>query len=171
MNQMTETIQGRHQEILSGLNALSRAVVADAEGVHSLQLIGFLRHKLLPHMRSEEHHLYDLVDRLVATQSLGVTATMVKDHQFVESQIDSIDECLRTARLDSPQDPESLVLHRKLDTLLARLDAILRSHLQSEEDVYLAMIRHSASHEIESEIQRRMQSVYGEGKTSTSPDR
>ena len=48
MNQMIETIQAYHQEILRALNALSGALVGDAEGTHCLQLIGFLRHKLLP---------------------------------------------------------------------------------------------------------------------------
>jgi hemerythrin-like domain-containing protein len=165
MNRMIETIQGRHQEILSGLNALSRAVVADAKGTHSLQLIGFLRHKLLPHMHSEEHYLYDLVDRLVTTQSPSVTAIMAKDHQFVERRIGSICECLRAALLENAQDSERRGACRKLETLLAQLNAVLRLHLRTEEQVYLMALKQYANREIGNEVRLRMQRVFGDGKT------
>lgn len=163
MNPMIETIQGRHQEILSGLDALSRAVVADANGTHSLQLIGFLRHKLLLHMRSEEHHLYDLVDG-ITEQNPGVAATMAIDHQFVESQIDSIDEYLRTALLENAQDSGRRGVRRELETQLAQLNAVLRLHLRREEQVYLMALKHYAKREIGNEIRLRMQRVYGDGK-------
>ncbi|MGC1678459.1 MAG: hemerythrin domain-containing protein [Candidatus Binataceae bacterium] len=164
MNQMIETIQGRHQEILSGLNALSRAVVADAGGTHSLQLIGFLRHNLLPHMHSEEHQLYDLVAGLITTQSPSVSAIMAKDHQFVESQIDSIDEYLRTVLLENAQDSERRGARRELETLLAQLNAVLRVHLRREEQVYLMALKHYAKREIGNEIRLSLQRVYGDGK-------
>lgn len=169
MNRMIETIRGRHQEILNALNILGGAVVADAGGIHNLRLIGFLRHKLLPHIHSEEHHLYGLVDGLDTGRSLKVTSGMTLDHQFVESQIGSIEECLRAARHDSVQDPGHIALRRKLETLLARLDAVLRLHLRREEDAYLAVLRRYESHEIESEIRLRMQRVYGDGETVASP--
>jgi iron-sulfur cluster repair protein YtfE (RIC family) len=169
MNRMIETIRSRHQEMLDALSALGGAVVADAEGTHSLQLAGFLRHKLLPHMHSEEHHLYVLVDGFDTERNLKVTAGMTLDHQFVECQIASIDECLRTARHNSVQDLGHVALHRKLEILLARLDAVLRMHLRREEDAYLAVLRRYASHEIEGEIRLRMQRVYGDGETIASP--
>ncbi len=169
MNQMIETIQAYHQEILRALNALSGAVVADAEGTHSLQLIGFLRHKLLPHMHSEEHHLYQLVDALITGQDMSVTATMAIDHQFVERQIGLIDECLRTARLNSAQDSEHRTIRRELELLLAQLNAVLRLHLRRDEQVYLTVLRHYAGRGIGNEIRLRMQRVYGEGKASTLP--
>ena len=164
MNQMIETIQGRHQEILGALNALSRAVVADAEGAHSLQLSGFLRHKLLPHMHREEHHLYGLVDG-ITEQNPGVAATMAIDHQFVESQIGSIEACLEAARLDSAENSERRAIRRELETLLAQLNAVLRLHLRREEQVYLMTLKHHAKRKVRNEGRLRMQRVYGDSKT------
>ena len=169
MNQMSETIQVRHQEILNALNALSGAVVADAAGIHSLQLIGFLRHKLLPHMHSEEHHLYDLVDGLITGHNPSVAATMAIDHQLVERQIESIGECLRTAMLDSAQDSERRAVRRELEIVLAQLNAVLALHLQREEQVYLMVLKHYAGQGIGNEIRLRMQRVYGDGKTGNVP--
>ena len=164
MNQIIETIQDRHQKILRAVNALSRAVVADAEGVYSLQLSGFLRHKLLPHMHREEHHLCDLVDG-ITEQNPGVAATMVIDHQLVESQIDSIGERLRTAALENAQDSERRGVHRELETLLAQLNAVFGLHLRREEQVYLMAFNHYARRGIGSEIRLRMQREHGDGKT------
>lgn len=169
MSQIIERIQGRHQEILNALNALSGAVVADAVGIHSLQLIGFLRHKLLPHMHNEEDHLYHLVDALIAGQSMSVTATMTIDHQFVERQIGWIDECLRAARLNSSQHSERRTIGRELELLLAQLNAVLKLHLQREEQVYLTLLRHYTNHGIGSQIRLHMQRVYGDGKANAFP--
>jgi len=162
MNQVNETIRGCHQNILRSLKDLSGAVVADAEGMHSLRLIGFLRHKLLPHMRSEEDHLYPLVDAFVARYDMSVGGTMAIDHQFVERQISPIDERIRTARLHSARDSESRTVRRELERLLVELSTILTLHLRTEEQVYLSVLRHYAGDEVGSEMRRRIQHVYGE---------
>jgi iron-sulfur cluster repair protein YtfE (RIC family) len=169
MDQMRTAIQGRHKEILNNLSALSGAVAADAEGVHSFQLRGFLRHKLLPHMHDEERHLYDLVDDLIARHSAGVAATMAIDHQFVEDQIDSIEACLEAARLENAQNSASRSKRRELETLLAQLDTVLRLHLQREEQIYLMALTRPAAREIGRELRRRMRRVYGDVQSREIP--
>lgn len=119
-------------------------------------------------MHNEEHHLYQLVDAVITGQDMSVTETMAIDHQFMERQIGWIDESLRAASLNA-QDSKHGAIRQELKLLLAQLDAVLRLHLRREEQVYLTVLRHYASHEIGSEIQLRMRRVYGEGKANTVP--
>lgn len=123
----------------------------------------------MTHTHSEEHHLYPLVDTFVMGQDMSVSATMTIDHQFVECQISSIEERIRTARLHSARDSEPRTVRRELELLLVELKAVLRLHLRKDEQVYLTVLRHYAGHGIGNEIQLRMQRVYGEGKASTLP--
>jgi iron-sulfur cluster repair protein YtfE (RIC family) len=137
-------------------------VVADAEGIHSFRLIGFLRHKLLPHMRSEEDRLYPLVDAFMTRYDMSVGGTMTIEHQFVERQISSIEERIKAARLHRARDPEPRNVRQGLELLLVELDAILRLPLRKEEHVYLSVLRHYAGDEVGSEMRRGIQHVYGE---------
>lgn len=162
MNEMNETIQGCHQNILRSLKDLSGAVVADSEGAHSLRLIGFLRHRLLPHMRSEERHLYPLVDAFATRHNTCLGATMTIDHQFVERQINLIEERLGAARLDHACNSEQRTVSRELEHLLVELSTALRLHLRTEEQVYLGVLKNYANDGAGSEMQRRIQHVYRE---------
>ena len=79
MDQMIEAIQGRHREILSAFDGLTRTIVVDAEGIHGLQLMGVLRHRLLPHMHREEHELYRSINTLMSRPGASITAAMAMD--------------------------------------------------------------------------------------------
>ena len=156
MDLMIEAMQGRHREILSAFDGLSRTVVADAEGTHSLQLMGFLRHRLLPHMHCEESELYRSIDRLMARPGASITATMAMDHELMEQQIARIDESLNAVTLEPSFELQHGAPDRNIGFLLAQFDLVLRLHLRREEHLYLTAFQSYAGDNIASDIWRRM---------------
>jgi iron-sulfur cluster repair protein YtfE (RIC family) len=160
VNEAKDAISACHQNILRSLEDLSIAVVADAEGAHSLRLIGFLRHKLLPHMHSEEDYLYPLIAGFVACSDISAKETMSTDHRFVERQIRSIERWIRMATHYRTFNSEERAGSGELKRLLVELGTVLRVHLRTEENAYSKMLRRYAKDELGSEMRRRVRHVY-----------
>ena len=77
-----------------------RTALAPTNSRNVVRLVAFLKGDVLPHARSEERHLYPMVNPLVR-QHGKPTATMEIDHEFITSYISRIEQAaheLETSR-------------------------------------------------------------------------
>lgn len=128
----TQPLRDEHLALLPELAALRTA--ADAIGspnaVEQIERAHRLidRH-LLPHMTAEERALYPMINAL--SQDVDVTATLRRDH----------DEIRRlAARLAAPAAESD---DNDLRATLYGLDAIVRLHMATEEELYYPLIDES----------------------------
>jgi uncharacterized protein (DUF2249 family) len=164
MNKLTDAIRTHHRSLAGTLSAHARGVGADEQSERRA-FVAFLKGDVLPHARSEERHLYPMVDPLVRQQGKP-TATMEIDHEFIASYISRIEQAAH--ELENSRDTDRAQLLGRLRDLASRLDAIFELHLAKEERVYLPLIEAHVDETEQRRVYEAIHADYAEGKTATS---
>lgn len=126
----SQPLRDEHRALLPELGAMraaADAVGTPAGGEELDRALRLLHRHLLPHMRAEEAVLYPTIDRITGHDA---TATMRHDHDEIRERIDALD----SLRADAA--PGDASTQRALRAALYGLDAIVRSHLAKEEDLF-----------------------------------
>jgi len=165
---IVERIREDHQRLRARLGgriaaALERSTRDDLNGI-----VALLEGELLGHARAEQRYLYPVVDRLIREHG-SATATMVLDHEAIESLVGRIAAAVERLR-SAGERKERLAAKEQLREALLRLDTLLQVHLDKEERVYLPLVE---THLAPAERARLLEELEGEtvtadeGKTST----
>ena len=130
---LTEIIKHEHVELLRGVESIREAgdlIGATEDRVwrgRVDEVLEFLQHRLIPHARSEEEHLYPNVGRLMG--SADATRTMTRDHVEVAELTRQLERAM--------EEPDPRMLRR----LLYGLYHIITLHFAKEEEIYLPLLR------------------------------
>lgn len=136
----TDPLRREHAELLPHIEDIRiTAEVADVLAPEAFaseldDVLGFLRHHLVPHARAEDAALYPVVDRVLGAP--GATATMTRDHVEVVGLVDEL-AGLRDALVASGSTPERICAVQRV---LYGLYAVIRLHFAKEEEVYLPLL-------------------------------
>lgn len=154
MSEMSQAIRAHHRELLETLSAQVEALVAGQPEVDLQALARFLLDELLPHAVGEEQYLYPAVEPLVKAYGQA-TATMSVDHKFIRGYIRHIGEVVEAWPKAAPDRQPALL--SRLQRLALQLEAVLRVHLEKEEQVYLPLFE---QHLPEAEQQRVLDGMH-----------
>jgi hemerythrin-like domain-containing protein len=140
MEAMTQPLRDEHRELRPMIERIRH--VADAVGVVPPQALheqvaevrAFLAEELLPHAKGEEAALYPAVARILGSPE--ATATMRHDHGEVAWLTEQLAAVLPELR--APSLP--LEVERALRRILYGLYALVRVHVEEEEDIYLPLL-------------------------------
>ncbi len=123
-------------EGLQGLQRAASAVQSDAPGALSAidEARTYLRGTFLALSRAEEFTLYPAVDGVIG--SVGATDIMVVQHGSIGEMVDDLERVVEAVRM---QGDVAAYAHYLLP-LLHGLYAAIRTHLEAEDAVYLALL-------------------------------
>lgn len=132
MSLTAEEIRQHHRALYEHLVALvpEDDTVPDPEG-----LVRFLREELLPHAQEEEQELYDRIESLIPPGE--ATRTMRLDHEAIAWYTEELARL--TATLASGPMDERAQYARQFVRRAHELAAIVRLHLEKEEQAYLPL--------------------------------
>jgi len=156
METITQPLRDEHRDLRPMIERIRH--VADAVGVVPPQTLRgqveeihrFLVEELLPHARVEELTLYPAVARVMGSPE--ATATMRHDHVEVGNLAEQLVAVLPELR--TPWLP--LEVERALRRILYGLYALVRVHLEEEEEIYLPLLDAQLSDEEGQELFRAM---------------
>lgn len=131
MQPRTQPLRDEHRALLPELAMLR--IAADAIGTpaaadHVARSHRLLVRHLLPHIAAEEAVLYPAIDRLAGHD---LTATLRRDHDEIRR---------RTAQIEAAPHHTAARRDSELRSALYGLDAIVRLHLTSEEELYYPLL-------------------------------
>ena len=140
MATLPQRVRDEHRELIARIEVLR--TVADAIGSASTESIRegvgqaytFLIHQLIPHAQAEEQVLYPTVGRLL--RAVEATETMSRDHL----EVIRLTEELEALRLHLFYTPVSEADEQALRRVLYGLYAIIKLHLNKEEEIYLPIL-------------------------------
>lgn len=96
--------------------------------------LAFGERKLIPHLHAEEYTLFPAVDGVQG--ATGSCQVMVAQHRAIEAMLWDLRQVVDAARKDDDVEAYG----RYLMPLVHGLYALTRAHLESEDDVYLALL-------------------------------
>jgi iron-sulfur cluster repair protein YtfE (RIC family) len=140
---MTDRVVGplrvARRPLFEGLQSLQRAssaVHADAPGALPAieEVLGYLHGTFLTLARAEEFTFYPAVDGVIG--SVGATDVMTVQHGIIGEMVDDLDRVVEAVR---PNGEVAAYAHYLLP-LLHGLYAAIRTHLEAEDAVYLALL-------------------------------
>lgn len=134
MNILPEAIYNQHRKLQETLREHVNALVNGR--VDPGEFVTFLKRELLPHARSEQRHLYPVVDTLVREHGRP-TATMEVDHEFIADYARRIERLTDALILENQE--EQAVPEALLRQLAVELEAVVQLHLAKEERIYLPL--------------------------------
>lgn len=140
MATLPQRVRDEHRELIARIEVLR--TVADSIGTASTESIRegvgqaytFLIHQLIPHAQAEEQVLYPTVGRLLRV--VEATETMSRDHL----EVIRLTEELEALRLHLFYTPVSEADEQALRRVLYGLYAIIKLHLNKEEEIYLPIL-------------------------------
>ena len=140
MATLPQRVRDEHRELIARIEVLR--TVADSIGTVSTESIRegvgqaytFLIHQLIPHAQAEEQVLYPTVGSLL--RAVEATQTMSRDHL----EIIRLTEELEALRLHLFYTPVSEADEQALRRVLYGLYAIIKLHLNKEEEIYLPIL-------------------------------
>ena len=140
MATLPQRVRDEHRELLARIEVLR--TVADSIGTAPMESIRegvgqaytFLIHQLIPHAQAEEQVLYPTVGSLL--RAVEATQTMSRDHL----EIIRLTEELEALRLHLFYTPVSEADEQALRRVLYGLYAIIKLHLNKEEEIYLPIL-------------------------------
>ncbi len=159
MASLAQAVRTHHGSLAKTLSEHVRALQEGSAG--SEALVAFLKGDLVPHARSEERHLYPLVD-VLAREHGQATATMAVDHRFIAEYVGRIERAGQ--ELAAAGESERPALLRKVRELALRLEAIVELHLAKEEQVYLPLIESQVDEASQSSVLQAVHNAYQEEK-------
>lgn len=129
----SQPLRDEHRALLPELGVLRVAAdaVGSAEAVEQLELaLRPVDRHLLPHMAAEDAVLYPAIDTLIASNA---TVGMHYDHNEIRRRVDT----LKTLRRPPETDPTP---PHQFQAALYGLDAVIRLHLDEEEQLYYPLL-------------------------------
>jgi uncharacterized protein (DUF2249 family)/hemerythrin-like domain-containing protein len=163
MSDTTRAITAHHAELARDLRAAVEAAETTPSERSAAALVEFLDRDLLPHAKSEELHLYPLLDLIVAAHARP-TETMSIDHEFIARYRDEVAKAradLSGARGDAAADAAT-----RLARAAIALEALVEVHLAKEERAYLPLLAKHTSDADQAALLRRM---HGEDGRTVEP--
>lgn len=136
----TETLRAEHARLrrdaahLPGVAADLAEWTAPDTPDQLQQVHGFLSAHLLPHAASEEAVLYPLLDKVMGADRS--TATMVADHAEIHDRSDALVALITAVGQGPPSPAEAEALREHLYGLWA----IVRLHLDKEEEILFSLL-------------------------------
>ncbi len=119
------------------------------------ELMTFLKEELLPHAEGEEKHLYGKVAELMRNPLF--TKTMEMDHQFIKQYITELETVIKNVHKESAD-----VTIKRIQMTASKLQGIIDSHFQKENEVYLPILDEKLSKEqVEKEVIEPMHAYSG----------
>ena len=94
----------------------------------------YLADEFVPTARAEEFTMFIAVDGVIG--ATGASAVMVAQHRSIAAMVGDLSQVINAARTDSDVEAYS----RYLRPLLHGLYALIRAHLEAEDDAYLAVL-------------------------------
>ena len=94
----------------------------------------YLADQFVPTARAEEFTMFIAVDGAIG--ATGASAVMVAQHRSIAAMVGDLTQVVEAARTDADVDAYS----RYLLPLLHGLYALIRAHLEAEDDAYLALL-------------------------------
>jgi iron-sulfur cluster repair protein YtfE (RIC family) len=165
MSTLTEAVRKHHRSLAGTLEAHARGAGRNELQVEREAFVAFLKGDLMPHARSEERHLYPLVDELVRNHGRA-TATMTVDHEFIADYVSRIEQT--TSELATTMDAERRErLAQSLHDLALQLDAIVKLHRAKEERVYLPLIAEHVDETRQGNVLHAVQESYERGRNGS----
>jgi uncharacterized protein (DUF2249 family)/iron-sulfur cluster repair protein YtfE (RIC family) len=162
MSTLTEAVRKHHQSLAKTLEAHARGAGRNEVQIEREAFVAFLKGDLMPHARSEERHLYPLVDELVRNHG-SATATMMVDHEFIADYVSRIEQT--ASELATTLDVERCQrLRQSLHDLALQLNAIVKLHLAKEERVYLPLIAEHVAETRQGSVLHAIHDAYERGK-------
>lgn len=128
------------QPLTDGLRQVQLAVSAVDAAEASVALaaletaVGYLRNTFLPVAEAEEFTLYIAVDGVLG--AVGAADVMKAQHASIAVMTEDLGKVVSAARLDA----DVRAYSRYLLPLLHGLYALIRAHLEAEDDVYLSLL-------------------------------
>lgn len=138
-------LRASRQPLANGLAKLQLAAdaVSTAEGLVALAAldtaVGYLNSTFLPVAAAEEFTLYIAIDGLYG--AINATEIMKAQHASIRAMAEDLAKVVAAARTDN--NPAGYAKY--LLPLLHGLYALIRAHLESEDDVYLALLDENVS--------------------------
>jgi uncharacterized protein (DUF2249 family)/iron-sulfur cluster repair protein YtfE (RIC family) len=169
MSTLAEAVRKHHQSLGETLKAHARGAGRNELQIERDAFVAFLKGDLMPHARSEERHLYPLVDELVRNHGRA-TATMMVDHEFIADYVSRIEQT--TSELATTIDIQQRErLAESLHDLALQLDAMVKLHLAKEERVYLPLIVEHVEEARQSSVLEAVHDAYESGKNGSADRR
>jgi uncharacterized protein (DUF2249 family)/hemerythrin-like domain-containing protein len=153
MSDTTRAITAHHAELARDLRAAVEAAETAPSERSAAALVEFLDRDLLPHAKSEELHLYPLLDPIVAAHARP-TETMSIDHEFIARYRDEIARA--RADLGGARGDAAAGAATRLARAAAALEALVEVHLAKEERAYLPLLAKHTSDADQAALLRRM---------------
>jgi uncharacterized protein (DUF2249 family)/iron-sulfur cluster repair protein YtfE (RIC family) len=165
MSTLTEAVRKHHQSLARTLEAHARGIGRSESQTEREAFVAFLQGDLIPHARSEERHLYPLVDELVRKYGRP-TATMMVDHEFISDYISRIEQTVRELATETDSERRAH-LAQSLHDLALQLDAIVKLHLAKEERIYLPLITEHADEDRQRNVLHAVHESYEREKNGS----
>lgn len=163
MSDTTRAITAHHTELARDLRSAVDAAETTPSERSAAALVAFLDRDLLPHAKSEELHLYPLLDPIVAAHARP-TETMSIDHEFIARYRDEVAKA--GADLAGVHGDAAVDAATRLVRAAAALEALVEVHLAKEERAYLPLLAKYTSDADQAALLRRM---HGEDDGSEEP--
>ena len=96
--------------------------------------LGYLERQLIPILQAEDFTMFPALDGVLG--ATGACQVMVAQHRAIEAMAHDLRQVVEAARTDE----DAAAYARYLLPLLHGLYALIRAHLESEDDVYLALL-------------------------------
>lgn len=146
MSKLVDYIHHEHNTLRPHVELIR--VAADAVGEVPLPILrdltntvlGFLVRELIPHAREEKEILYRAVEQ--ATQAIGSTATMNREHLEVTKMADQLGDLHALTVAEAELSDRTV---RDLRRVLYGLYALVNLHFLKEEEIYADILEHSLS--------------------------
>jgi len=164
MSKVTDAFHDHHQAIVRGLRERATAFENDHSLANGQAIVEFLKSDLLPHAFGEERFLYPLIARLLRAHG-DPTATMVVDHEFLQSYVNQIEEAVRA--LTGQVAAERAAVGAKIHHLISELTTLLHVHLEKEERIYMPLLARYASLRQQQTTLARMHRAHHERAVAT----
>lgn len=119
--------------------------------------VQFLAHEFVPIAKAEEYTFLIAVDGVLG--AAGASRIMAAQHASIAAMVSDLSQVVEAARTDA--DPEAYA--RYLVPLLHGLYALIRAHLEAEDDVYLAVLDEALS---ESQVEMIIKNI---GRITSTP--
>jgi len=153
MSDTTRAITAHHAELARDLRSAVEAAETAPSERSAAALVEFLDRDLLPHAKSEELHLYPLLDPIVAAHARP-TETMSIDHEFIARYRDEVAKA--RADLGGARGDAAAGAATRLARAAAALEALVEVHLAKEERAYLPLLATHTSDADQAALLRRM---------------
>jgi uncharacterized protein (DUF2249 family) len=163
LSDTTRAITAHHAELARDLRAAVEAAQSTPSERSAAALVEFLDRDLLPHAKSEELHLYPLLDPIVAAHARP-TETMSIDHEFIARYRDDVAKA--RAELAGARGDAAAGAATRLARTAAALEALVEVHLAKEERAYLPLLATHTSDADQGALLRRM---HGEDSQTVEP--